>query len=184
MRKIVVLTGPPGSGKSTVISGLVRNHGFVFPTPHTTRQPRIGEEDGVDYYFVSRKKMTAMIKRGEFEIWTYMLANYYGYHKATYEEVIKTPKNIVLYMSGAMAIQFQRQQLATLVFLDPGDFSWAQKRMVERGDSDDIDLARRRFHSEDLYGYVPFFDLVLEVENGIEIMLEKVVSALDLKGET
>ncbi|TYJ58207.1 guanylate kinase [Cryptococcus floricola] len=76
----LVMCGPSGTGKSTLLKTLFANHPgqFGFSISHTTRQPRAGEEDGKDYYFVTREDFLARVGNGEFLEWAEFGGNCYG----------------------------------------------------------------------------------------------------------
>ena len=77
--QLIVLSGPSGVGKSTVISELLSERSDIyFSISFTTRQPRVGEEDGVNYNFVSRETFEGMIARDEFLEYAQYVDNYYG----------------------------------------------------------------------------------------------------------
>jgi len=180
MRQIVVFTGPPGAGKNTLIDRLVREYRFAFPIPHTSRPPREYERPGMHYHFESQSRIIEMIRRGEFVIWTFMLAHYYGYHRDVFYEAMSTDKHLALYMSGCMAMEFRRKYIATMVFLKPPSEDFAAENMRKRNKADDMELYRRHFHSEDLFGYIHFYDVVVEVEKDTESTFKKLVQQLGL----
>jgi len=75
---ILVLSGPSGAGKSTIIDAASAEIGeFYFSVSTTTREPREGEVDGVDYYFVSKEEFEADIKKGNFLEYATVHGNYY-----------------------------------------------------------------------------------------------------------
>jgi len=79
--KLLTLTGPSGSGKTTLLNRLVADHGFKAAVSHTTRQPRAGEVDGVDYHFITGEKFNEMFYAGEFLEHVSFKGNLYGVSK-------------------------------------------------------------------------------------------------------
>ena len=76
---LIVLSGPSGVGKSTVISELLSEREDIhFSVSYTTRSPRVGEADGVNYCFVSKEEFEGMIQRGELLEYAQYVENYYG----------------------------------------------------------------------------------------------------------
>jgi guanylate kinase len=77
--KLIVLTGPSGVGKGTLLRSLLKRHPELYlSVSATTRQPRPGEIDGKHYYFVSRDKFEQMVTAGELLEWAEYAGNYYG----------------------------------------------------------------------------------------------------------
>ncbi|XP_035284800.1 guanylate kinase isoform X3 [Anguilla anguilla] len=91
----VVLTGPSGAGKSTLLKMLMKEYEgvFGFSVSHTTRDPRPGEENGKDYHYVTREKMTEGIANGEFIENAEFSGNMYGTSKASVQDV--QAKNLI-----------------------------------------------------------------------------------------
>jgi len=76
---IFILSAPSGTGKSTICKLLIQKlPDLKFSTSHTTREPRNGEVEGVDYHFISKKEFEEKIERGEFLEWAKVFKNYYG----------------------------------------------------------------------------------------------------------
>ncbi|HEU4857265.1 MAG TPA: GTPase, partial [Rhodanobacteraceae bacterium] len=77
--KLFIVAAPSGAGKSTLVNALLaREPGIVLSISHTTRAPRAGDVDGVQYHFVDRARFEAMIARGEFLEHAEVFGNYYG----------------------------------------------------------------------------------------------------------
>ena len=81
--KLIVITGPSGVGKGTLVSQLLQRHPQLrVSTSATTRQPRLGERNGVDYYFLSKEDFETAIDDRELLEWAEYAGNYYGTPKA------------------------------------------------------------------------------------------------------
>ena len=102
LRKMVarplVLCGPSGVGKSTIVERLKKRfpNAFALSVSHTTRQPREGEKDGVNYFFTDRETMTAAIENGDFIETAEFSGNMYGTSKAAVETVSVSGKICIL----------------------------------------------------------------------------------------
>uniref|UniRef100_A0A1I7SJ87 Guanylate kinase-like domain-containing protein n=1 Tax=Bursaphelenchus xylophilus TaxID=6326 RepID=A0A1I7SJ87_BURXY len=94
----IVLTGPSGTGKSTLLNRAMKEYpdAFAFTVSHTTRKPRDGELHGVNYYFVERSEMEKMIDNGEFVENVEFGGNRYGTSKMAIENVQKSGKICIL----------------------------------------------------------------------------------------
>ncbi|MEG0035799.1 MAG: guanylate kinase, partial [Oscillospiraceae bacterium] len=132
--KLIVVSGPSGAGKSTVISRVMkRDKSMVFSVSATTRQPRSGEQHGIDYYFVDRTKFEGMIANNELLEYAQYVGNYYGTPKAPVLENIKNGISVVfdIEVQGATQIKQQYPE-AILIFLIPSEFSQIEKRLRGR----------------------------------------------------
>ena len=93
---LIVVSGPAGSGKGTVNAQLLTREDFVFSVSATTRAPRPGEQDGVNYYYVSREEFERRIKAGEMLEYTEYCGNYYGTPLKEAEQGLESGKNLIL----------------------------------------------------------------------------------------
>ena len=92
-----VLSGPSGSGKGTVLQEVLRKSDrIVYSVSATSRSPRAGEVDGINYYFKSREEFETLIKADAFIEYTETYGNYYGTLKSEVEKAIENGKNIIL----------------------------------------------------------------------------------------
>src|SRR5215470_11686910 len=94
---LYIVSAPSGSGKTTLLQHLLRNFkDLKFSVSHTTRQPRQGERDGVDYFFVERAAFTNMIERGEFLEWAEFNGHLYGTTRAFVQQQMESGKDVIL----------------------------------------------------------------------------------------
>ncbi|MEG0777647.1 MAG: guanylate kinase [Oscillospiraceae bacterium] len=164
--KLIVVSGPSGAGKSTVISRVMkRDKSMVFSVSATTRQPRSGEQDGIDYYFIDRTKFEGMIANNELLEYAQYVGNYYGTPKAPVLNNIKNGISVVfdIEVQGATQIKQQYPE-AILIFLIPSEFSQIEKRLRGRAsDSEEkilqrIETARGEYSKATDYDYVVIND--------------------------
>ena len=146
--KVLIVSGSAGSGKSTVLapfkSGEVEP--FTFSVSATTRAPRPGEREGVDYLFVSKERFEEMIEKGELIEHTTFNGNYYGTPKAPLERQIENGKVVILEIEvdGAEQIMglFDEKDLIS-VFLSPPDYKTLEQRLRGRGTNTEADILER-----------------------------------------
>lgn len=143
--RLAVLSGPGGVGKGTVIAALRR----VLPSWHvsvsaTTRAPRPGERDGVEYRFVSDDEFDQMITDGAFLEWASFGGNRYGTPWASVREPLSSGRSVLLELEiqGALAVKKEFPD-AVLLFLHPPDFAALHARLRDRG-TDDQQRMRER----------------------------------------
>ena len=95
---LIVISAPSGTGKSSVVTEILKIHPEIkFSVSVTTRQPRKGEHDGVHYYFVSDEEFDACIKKGDFIEWVIVHGNRYGTLKSTVQEVLAKHQGVILF---------------------------------------------------------------------------------------
>lgn len=143
---LIVLSGPSGVGKGTVRKALFKdpNHKFAYSVSMTTRQPRIGEVDGVDYFFVSEEEFEQRIKDGKMLEFTKFVGNYYGTPLEQIQKLVNKGAEVVLEIEveGAMQVKAKMPD-AVLVFIAPPSYSALKDRLLRRGtESEQVILER------------------------------------------
>ena len=93
---MIVISGPAGSGKGTVNAHLLATGDFAYSVSATTRAPRPGEVDGVNYHYISKEEFLGRIESGDMLEYTQYCGNYYGTPKKEAEEVLNAGKHLIL----------------------------------------------------------------------------------------
>lgn len=143
--KLVIISAPSGTGKSTVIREILRLHPeFMFSVSATTRAKRPHEQDGREYFFVSREKFEEMIADDEFFEWAQYVGNYYGTPKKPIEEHLANGKTVLLdiEVQGAKQVM-QKAPYAVSVFITAPDMAELERRLRGRGTDSEEKLAAR-----------------------------------------
>ena len=141
---LIVVSGPAGSGKGTVNAKLLETGDFVFSVSATTRAPRPGERDGVNYYYISQEEFRRRIDAGEMLEYTQYSGIYYGTPLREAEAVMESGKNLILEIEveGAMNVKAKYPD-AVLILLLPPDFSTQEARLRGRGTETENKICER-----------------------------------------
>lgn len=144
----VVLAGPSGAGKTTLARRLVGgSYRYVFSVSATTREPRHGERDGVDYHFVDEGAFRTMIENGELAEWAEVHDRLYGTPRAALDEAAERGEHVVLDIDVQGARQIREAVPdAKLIFVLPPNMDIMMARLAGRG-TEARDAIRRRLHT-------------------------------------
>lgn len=142
---LVVLSGPSGSGKDTVLAELFKlNIGLVQSVSMTTRPPREDEKNGVDYLFVDEQYFLSAITNGRMLEYAKYGVNYYGTPKAPVDNWLDEGKTVVLKIDVQGAGNIRKLYPDSVsIFLTPPNMTVLEKRLRDRGSEDDEDVRRR-----------------------------------------
>ena len=160
---LLVLSAPSGGGKTTVAKALLAAREDVgYSVSATTRPPRAGERDGVDYHFLSREEFDRRVAAGAFIEWTAYGGHRYGTLRAEVERVQATGRHLVLDIDvvGARIVR-ERCQNVVRVFIIPPSAEALVDRLGGRKTEDRADLVKRLRHAVDELAEAPEYDYVI-----------------------
>ena len=163
LKKLIIITGPSGVGKGTVVKELLdRNKDIWLSISATTRNPRIGEKDGENYYFISDEKFKDMIDKKEFLEWAQFAGNYYGTPLSTVNEKIEKGFIVLLEIEVEGAKQIKEKFPESLsIFLLPPSKEELEKRIRNRGTEKEEAIDRRLSRANYEIASSDQFDFVL-----------------------
>ena len=143
--KLFVISGASGVGKSTVLSRVMQaRNDLLFSVSATTRSPRPGEQDGVNYYFVSKDTFLDMIQKEAFLEYDAHMDNYYGTPKRQVEEKLEKAHVILdIEPNGAFNVRKARPD-AVLIFIAPPSLEILESRLRGRGDTSEEQIRLRQ----------------------------------------
>lgn len=141
---LIVISGFSGAGKGTVAKRLVKDYGYSLSVSATTREPREGEVDGVDYYFKSEADFKNLIDYNGFIEYARYVDNYYGTPRAFVENELGSGHNVILEIEVQGALNIKRQYPdAVLIFITAPSVDALKNRLVGRGTEDTSVVAKR-----------------------------------------
>lgn len=182
--KVVVVSGPSGVGKSTLVKMLLEKKfpNLVRSVSATTRDPRPGEENGVHYFFYTRDRFLQAIEKGELIEHAEIYGNLYGVPRAPLERMLADGKNVILEIDVQGAKHVRELKLpAVFVFIAPKDEKTLKARLEHRDtDGEDtrrirLEQARKELAQKDSYD-------VIIVNDTLDLALKQLIEALQRRG--
>ena len=178
--RLFVISGASGVGKSTVLKRVLDSKETItFSVSATTRAPREGEQDGVNYYFVSHETFRQMIENGEFVEYDDHMKNYYGTPRRQLDEKLEKGDVILdIEPVGAFNVQAQCPE-AVLIFIAPPSYEELERRLRSRGDTPEdqiqvrLERARGEMEQSQKYDYIVINDQVETCAAKILEIIEK-----------
>lgn len=131
---LIVISGPSGVGKDTILGRFMpKAKNCVFSVSATTRQPRKGEVNGRDYFFVTRDKFEEMAQNGEMLEFTEYNGNYYGTPRKSVEKLLEAGENVILEIEVDGGLQIKKLDMdAVLIFIVAPSWAELERRLRSR----------------------------------------------------
>lgn len=148
--QLIILSGPSGVGKGTIVQQLLKKGGYTLSISCTTREKREGEEDGVSYFFLDKKEFLQTAADGGFLEYNLHFDNYYGTPKAFVEKQLET-KNVILEIEvdGALKVKSAYPEALLIMIAPPGEEE-LKARLLKRGSesAEEVDKRLKRMGYE------------------------------------
>lgn len=177
---LIIISGPAGSGKGTIVSRLRELAPFDFSVSATTRSPRPGEQHGVHYYFVDKADFESKIEQGEMLEYAQYVGNYYGTPKKPVEDALNEGKNIILdiEVQGALQIK-EKMPEAIMIYVLPPDYETLLARIRGRGtETEEVIQKRMNQAKNEIKTFHSYDYVVINRDGGIERAAQDILSIL------
>lgn len=177
--KLIVISGPSGVGKSTVMKKVMaRCNNLHFSVSATTRPIRPGEVDGKSYFFMDHSQFEELIKADALLEYAEYVGNFYGTPEAPLNEALKNGQDILLdiEVQGALNVKRRRPD-AILIFMVSPSFKVLEKRLLGRGDTDEVLCRNRLEHARWEYTQAPQYDYIV-VNDDVDIAVDEIISII------
>lgn len=183
---LFVVSAPSGCGKGTILAEILKNEKFYYSISSTTRKPRNGEINGVDYNFITDEQFKNLISSNDMLEYADYCGNFYGTPKSMVDKMRCLGKNVILEIDvqGAMNVKKNCSD-AILIFIMPPSISELERRLRKRGTETDEVIKRRTNKAIEEISSAHNYDYVI-VNNELEKAVEdfkSVISAEEHKSE-
>ena len=177
--RLIVLTGPSGVGKGTLLQALRQRHPELYLSiSATTRQPRPGEVDAQHYYFVNRQQFEHMVQTDQLLEWAEYAGNYYGTPRAPVEQQIQLGQSVILEIEVIGARKIHKTFPSALrIFILPPSLAELEERLRSRGQDSEEAIAKRLSRAKAELDAADEFDLQI-VNDDLETALLQIEAAI------
>ena len=164
--KLIIFSAPSGSGKTTLVHHLLQQSGLnlAFSVSATSREKRLNETDGKDYFFISPEEFLQKIKNNEFVEWEEVYKNnYYGTLKSEVERLLKQGKNVIfdIDVKGGLNIKKQYPNNSLAIFVQPPSIAELKKRLQSRQTESPEKIKMRIDKADEEMQYAGDFDVII-----------------------
>ena len=178
-KKLIILTGPSGVGKGTVVKEILgKEKNISLSISATTREPREGEKEGENYYFLNQEKFKEMIEQNLFLEWAQFAGNYYGTPLSSVDQKIKKGFTVLLEIEVEGAKQIKKKFPESLsIFLLPPDKAELERRIRNRGTEKEEAIKKRLSRANYEISASNQFDFAL-INNDVDDTTKKIINII------
>ena len=179
---ILIISGPSGCGKSTLLKEVYKNiSDYYFSISTTTRAPRIGEENGVDYFFVTKEEFEADIKNDDFLEYAKVHDNYYGTSLKPINKALEEGKLVIfdIDVQGHEIVRTKLNSIVTSVFITTPSLEVLETRLNSRN-TDSVEIIEKRIkNAKGEVEYFQDYDYLI-INDNLEIAAKQLVSIANI----
>lgn len=163
---LFIISGPSGTGKGTVCKELVKYDNIYLSVSATTRDMRVGEEEGVTYFYITKEEFSDMIKKDMMLEYAEYSGNYYGTPKKQVEKMLSEGKNVILEIEaqGALKVK-EKMPEAVMIFIVPPSIKELKRRLSKRGREDAEEIEKRINTAKWEFSQCPKYNYVIINDN-------------------
>lgn len=159
---LIVVSAPSGCGKGTILNEILKDEGYYFSVSATTRAPRPGEKNGINYYFLSKEEFEERIKNGQMLEYARYCGNYYGTPKAETEKKLDDGMNVILEIEVKGAAQIKKKcPDAVTIFILPPSIEELENRLRKRGTETEDVISQRVEAARGEIEYAADYDYII-----------------------
>ena len=176
---VFIISGPSGCGKSTVLSRVMEQGNYYFSISATTREPRPGEKDGVNYHFLKREEFLDLLEKNEFLEHAEYVGNFYGTPITPVLEHTAAGEDVLLDIEVQGAVQvMSRLPEAISIFIAPPSAEELERRLRGRSTDADDKIKRRLTRASEELKYISAYDYIV-VNDELEETVRKVTEIIN-----
>lgn len=180
---LFIISGPSGTGKGTVCNELIKHDNIFLSVSATTRDKRVGEQDGVTYFYITKEQFEAMIKDDMMLEYAEYSGNYYGTPKEAVEKMLAEGKNVILEIEAQGALKVKEKMPdAIMIFIVPPSIDELRDRLKKRGREADEEIEKRICTAKWELSQCPKYNYVL-VNDNLEACVEKTLAIIKAANE-
>jgi len=178
--RLVIISGPSGSGKTTICNQLMNNSRIRRSISYTTREPREGEKEGIDYHFTKKNEFEKLIDEDKLVEYAEYCGSLYGTPVEPIKEAIKNGKLFILTIDVKGALQVMKKiSEVTSIFIMPPDDETLRQRLRERLTDSDVDIRKRIEMANEELKYSEHYDFCV-VNDQLDDTVKKIKGFLNL----
>lgn len=177
---LIVISGPSGAGKGTICKRFMeKNENVVLSVSATTRAPRNGEVDGINYHFMSKEQFKQKIQENDFLEYAEVYDNYYGTPKSNVQEILDSGKDVILEIDiqGALKVK-ENVEEGVFIFILPPSMEELKQRIINRGSETQESLMKRFKSAYKEINFVSKYNYAV-VNDEVELAVEKLESIIN-----